>query len=150
MKKLSKLEINQRISPYLTAGRKHESWVINNIELDHSGLVADVEMVETYNSHTDDGKFHLTVFASLEFLSQLMIIWGHERADLDKKTEECWMAESSIKCPSSIRSKNLKVEMHTKKFRIRNDVIYVKADFIICSNNPGDGEFLASLTGFLK
>jgi len=150
MKNLTKSQIEATSSQYLKEGRKHEAWEITSIAIDDYTLIAEVNMTQTYISSTDGNGFHLTVFSSLEILSQLMITWGHDRAKLDSKTGECWMAESSIKSLSSIRSTKLNVTMNVKKFKIRQNVIYVKANFVIDGADPNDGQFTASLTGFLS
>ena len=45
-------------------------------------------MRSAYVSGTDAGGFHLTIFSALEFASQLMIVYGHVWAGLEKKVRD--------------------------------------------------------------
>ncbi len=90
---LSAAEIEKLSSHYLNDGRKQESWKIEQVEISGDLLNATLSMSSTYVSDTDEHGFHLTIFSTLEFLSQLMIIYGHNWAGLDEKTREGWMVE---------------------------------------------------------
>ena len=91
------------LSPYLTQGRREEQWRIDGIEIDGSELRARVCMPSSFVSGTDGAGFHLTIFTALEFASQLMIIYAHVWAGLERKVREGWMVESSIR---SVRARS--------------------------------------------
>lgn len=148
---LTKEQVQAISSDYLNQGRKSESWIINSVSIEGEFLEADISMTETFISDTDRAGFHLTIFSSLEFLSQLMIIYGHHWAGFTAKSKEGWMVESSIKCNGSIRSTSFKVQMDVLKMRRRIDTLYCHADFIITDSTKNDtGSFKASLKGFLS
>ena len=110
--RLSVADIQNLSSHYLNEGRKQESWQIEEIEINGQRLTAKVSMRTTYVSDADAKGFHLTIFTTLEFLSQLMIIHAHVWAGLRKKIREGWMVESSTRCVRATRDpSNIKVEM---------------------------------------
>lgn len=147
---LTEADLSGLLSDYLLNGRAQERWTIKSVEVEDDRLVAEIAMVETYVSDTDEGGFHLTIFSSLEFLSQLMIIYAHIWAGMDEKVREGWMVESSIKCLGSIRSAtNIRVEMDVLKMRKRGPNLYCHANFTI-SDDLSDARFEASLKGFLS
>lgn len=136
-------------SDYLHHGRKLESWQIVKIIIDDNKLYADISMTSTYLSSSDAGGFHLTVFSTLEFLSELMIIYAHQWAGLSKKEREGWMVESNVKLIRAIRDpENIKVEMTIKAIRKRGANLMCIALYKI-SDSKG-GLFEASLKGFLS
>jgi hypothetical protein len=142
-------EILPFASDYLHNGRKLESWQINSIAIEDKHLVADVSMTATYASTTDAGGFHLTVFSTLEFLSELMIIYAHVWAGLNAKVREGWMVESSAKLVRSIRDpEHIKVEMQAKSIRKRGDNLICIADYKV--TDQYGGLFEVSLKGFLS
>jgi len=149
MKNLTKSQIEATSSQYLKEGRKQETWEISSVLIKQSGLVAEIVMTETYVSNTDVGGFHLTTFSSLEFLSQLMIVYAHEWAGLERKVREGWMVDSQIKCAGSIRSTVMEVNMDVHKIKKRGDNLYCHASFVITGTGD-DGQFNASLKGFLS
>lgn len=136
-------------SDYLHNGRKHETWQINHIKIEDQTLLADVAMTATYASNTDPDGFHLTVFSTLEFLSELMIIYAHVWAGLNAKVREGWMVESQAKLIRSIRdSQQIKVEMKAKSIRKRGANIICIADYKVTDQHGG--LFEVSLKGFLS
>jgi hypothetical protein len=146
---LSPEEILPFASDYLHHGRKLESWKINSIHVDDKHLVADVSMTDTYASSTDSAGFHLTVFSTLEFLSELMIIYAHLWAGLAKKEREGWMVESSAKLVRSIRdSSHIKVDMQAKTIRKRGNNLICVADYKV--TDQYGGLFEVTLKGFLS
>lgn len=146
---LTPQQIQLTSSEYLQKGRKHESWIIQQVEILDQQLHAKIEMVETYASNTDQAGFHLTIFSSLEFLSQLMIVYAHEWAGIESKVREGWMVDSSIKCNGSIRSTNIDVIMDVHRMKKRGENLYCHADFKIFSHSD-EGYFTATLKGFLS
>lgn len=105
-------------SPYLAGGRKSESWEIVSIEIVGKRLSAVIRMTSTYLSETDDGQFHLSFITYLEFLSQLLIIYGHVWAGVPKKTREGWVLESSTRNINAIRDpEHIQVEMEVASIR---------------------------------
>ncbi len=112
-KVLSAAEIDRISSEYLRDGRRQDIWDIAAVEVDGNHLKVRIRMRQYYRSPLDAGGFHLTSFATLEFVSQLFIIFGHVRAGLTEKSQEAWMLESSISCRKAIRSpEDIQVEMH--------------------------------------
>ena len=150
-KSLSKEQIAETSSTYLQQGRKLESWEITEVIINDDSLTAVVTMTETSASETDNQGFHLTVFSSLEFLSQLMIVYAHDWAGIDAKVREGWMVESSIKCLGSLRGDEFVVEMDILKMRKRGPNLYCHANFTITETSKPDGDkFVATLKGFLS
>lgn len=142
-------DIGKLSSAYLSEGRKQESWVIEAIEIDGDELLASISMRSTFVSATDAGGFHLTIFSTLEFLSQLMIIYAHAWAGLSEKQREGWMVESSTRSLRAIRDpKNIKVQMRARSIRRRGEHLYCVADYRV--TDSGDGLFEVTLKGFLS
>lgn len=146
---LGPAEIEKLSSHYLNDGRKQESWKIEQVEISDGLLNATLSMSSTYVSDTDEHGFHLTIFSTLEFLSQLMIIYAHNWAGKDEKTREGWMVESHTKTVRAIRNPNaIDVEMKVDKMRKRGENLYCAADF--CVTDDQDGLFEVQLKGFLS
>ncbi|NES01583.1 MAG: hypothetical protein F6K22_01270 [Okeania sp. SIO2F4] len=59
-------------------------------------------MNSTFVSLTDADAFHLTIFSTSEFLSQLAIIYGHIWNWLTEKTFEAWVIESNFSYKNAI------------------------------------------------
>jgi hypothetical protein len=135
-------------SPYLKEGRKQESWEIQSIEIDRRVLRARVKMTSLYVSQTDSG-FHLTIFSTLEFASQLMIIYAHDWAGLRKKLHEAWMVESTTRAVRQIRNPDdIRVEMNVRQMRRLAKRMICIADFRV--TDDADGLFEVTLKGFLS
>lgn len=148
MKTYSSDDVNAISSPYLKEGRKQESWEIQSIEIDQRVLRARIRMTSLYVSETDSG-FHLTIFSTLEFVSQLMIIYMHEWAGLSKKLREAWMVESTIRAVRQIRNPDdIRVEMNVRQRRKHRQHLICIADFRV--TDDADGLFEISLKGFLS
>lgn len=142
-------EIKRLSSTYLTEGRKQESWRIHEIEIQDDRLIARIGMESTFISEQDPGGFHLTVFSTLEFLSQLMIIYAHVWAQLPEKRREGWMVESRTRVLRAIRdADDIRVEMTVSKMRKRGVHLYCVADYRVTDGQGG--LFEASLKGFLS
>jgi len=146
---LTAADISSYLSPYLTEGRKHESWQIDAVEIIGKKLIATVSMRTCFTSATDTKGFHLTIFSSLEFLSQLMIIYVHVWAGLASKTREGWMVESATRSIRAIRNpENIRVVMDVDAMRKRGESIYCAARY--CITDDQNGLFEATLKGFLS
>lgn len=105
-------------SPYLAGGKKDEEWEIVGIEITGKRLSAVVRMASVYLSETDGGQFHLSFITCLEFLSQLLIIYGHVWAGATEKTREGWVLESSTHNVRAIRDpEHIQVEMKVVSIR---------------------------------
>jgi hypothetical protein len=141
-------EIAAFLSPYLAEGRRQEVWRIEEVTIAGRQLDARVSMTQTYVSATDPRGFHLTAFATLEFVSQLVIIYGHVWAGLDKKTREGWLLEASIRTEKAIRDpERIDVSIVTPSVRrVRENVIGV-SDFTV--RDRLGGEFSGRLKSFL-
>lgn len=147
--RLGPCDIEKLSSHYLNEGRKQESWQIDNIQINADVLLAQVSMRSTYISKTDAHGFHLTIFSTLEFLSQLMIIYAHAWAGLRVKVREGWMVESTARCLRAIRNPDaILVEMRVHTMRQRAGHLYCVADFQVTDDN--DGLFKVTLKGFLS
>lgn len=137
------------LSPYLTQGRRDDTWQIDGVQIDGPTLQAQVSMRSTFTSATDAGGFHLTVFTALEFASQLMIIYAHAWAGLERKLREGWMVESSTRSLRAIRSAQaIAVAMQVRSMRRRGEHLYCVADYVV-SDDAG-GRFEITLKGFLS
>ena len=142
-------EFQELLSPYLTEGRAQERWRIADVAIAGDRLLATVEMVSTYVSPTDRGGFHLTIFSSLEFLSQLLIILGHHRIGQERKTREAWMIESTARLVRAIRDPaRIEVEIELATLRRRGENWYCIADCVV--RDGDDGRFEVQLKGFLS
>lgn len=147
--RLSVADIQNLSSHYLNEGRKQESWQIEEIEINDKRLTAEVSMRTTYVSDTDAKGFHLTIFTTLEFLSQLMIIYAHTWAGFPKKIREGWMVESSTRSVRAIRDpSNIKVEMEVVSMRKRGENLYCVAGYRVTDDQGG--LFEVKLKGFLS
>ena len=147
MKKLNADEIKKFTSHYLTVGRKEEHWEIDNVEIEGKCITASISMKTCYVSGTDSGGFHLTIFSALEFVSQLMIIYGHIWARLDEKTQEGWMVDSRIKSSKAIRDPlNIKTSMTISTKKVGKH-LYGTGDFKI--TDKLGGLFEGTIKGFL-
>jgi hypothetical protein len=145
---LKKADYEKLLSPYLQEGRKRESWRIDQVVIDDKRLTAMVSMRSTYVSGTDRHGFHLTIFSTLEFLSQLMIIFTHTWAGLAAKTREAWMLESTTRSRRAIRDPEaIRVEMNVRSIRRRGENIYCVADFQV--TDKLGGLFEVELKGFV-
>lgn len=147
MQKLDADELKKYTSNYLTVGRKEEHWEIDNVEIEGKCISASISMKTCYVSGTDAGGFHLTIFSALEFVSQLMIIYAHIWADLDEKTQEGWMVNSSIKSSKAIRDPlNMKTSMTINMKKVGKH-LYGIGDFKI--TDKFGGLFEGRIKGFL-
>jgi hypothetical protein len=141
-------DVNAISSHYLKEGRKQESWEIQSIEIDRRMLRARVKMTSLYISGTDSG-FHLTIFSTLEFVSQLMIIYAHDWAGLPEKLREGWMVESTARAVRQIRNpEDIRVEMNVRQMRRHGEHLICIADFRV--TDDANGLFEISLKGFLS
>ncbi len=148
-RELTSQQITPLLSPYLTGGRKQESWFIDSVVIEGNRLSAKVVMTSIYTSATDTKGFHLTIFSTLEFLSQLMIVFAHEWAGLKAKIREGWMVESSTRSVRAIRNPDeINVDMHVQKIYKRGVNLYCVADFRV-TDDVG-GLFEISLKGFMS
>lgn len=145
---LSPAEIERVSSEYLRSGRRQDIWEIVSVEVEDQTLKAQVSMRQYYRSPNDAGGFHLTSFATLEFLSQLFIIYGHVLAGLTEKSQEAWMMESSITCRKAIRSADdIRVEMEFKTLKKIGGRMLGKANARVWDEQGG--EFTAQLKALL-
>ncbi|MFZ2727720.1 MAG: hypothetical protein WAX77_15820 [Methylococcaceae bacterium] len=148
-KTLSHEEITQLSSVYLNEGRKQENWEIVAITIKGKQLTARLKMSSYYTSATDEAGFHLTIFSTLEFLSQLTIIYAHVWAGYNKKTREGWMVESQIVSKYAIRNPEaIFVNMEVASIKKRGENILAITQSKITDNQGG--LFEARLKGFLS
>ena len=147
-KQLSEDEIKRLSSHYLNEGRKQEAWQVDRISVKDDRLDADISMKSLYLSDTDGGGFHLTIFSTLEFLSELVIIYIHVWAGLEDKTQEGWMVECKARNVKAIRNPDaIKVEMHVESIRRRGKTVRIVTDCRITDDQGG--LFEVWLKGFL-
>ena len=146
---LSDSEVERLSSPYLSEGRKQESWRIKSVHIQGEKLSAIVAMRSTYVSSSDAHGFHLTIFSALEFLSQLMIMYAHVWDGLAEKTREGWMVESRTRSVRAIRdAENIQVEMTVGTIRKRGENLFCVADYRVTDDQ--NGLFEVHLEGFLS
>jgi len=142
-------QIRHFYSDYLINGRRQESWLIEYVEIEDLTLKSSIRMSDIYLSGTDENKFHLTIFSALEFLSQLMIIYGHVWAGLSSKSQEGWMVDSEIRALKAIRNPHaIQVEMKMSKTRKRGKTLMCMSEYVL--TDDGGGRFEGRLTGFLS
>lgn len=135
-------------SVYLNEGRKQKAWEILHVDIVGMQLDADIRMRSRYISETDPDGFHLTIFSTLEFLSQLAIIYGHVWADEKKKTREAWMVGCTIKSRRIIRDpENIHVSMNVRSMKKLKDNYLMMAD---CRVYDECGLFEVTLKGFVS
>lgn len=145
---LTPAEIERISSEYLREGRRQDIWEIVSVEVRENALTAQVRMQQYYQSPNDAGGFHLTSFATLEFLSQLFIIYGHVLGGLTEKSQEAWMMESSISCRKAIRSADdIRVEMEFRTLKKIGDRMLGNASARVWDEQGG--EFTAKLKALL-
>lgn len=145
---LSQEDISRLSSEYLNEGRKLEDWEITYVEIEEKTLTARVRMRSHFISPTDSSGFHLTIFSTLEFLSQLTIIYGHVWAGLIDKTMEGWMIECSISSKRPIRDpENIEVRMEVSSIKKLGDNILAITNSQVTDSG---GLFEARLKGFLS
>jgi hypothetical protein len=148
-RKLAPAEIADISSTYLVEGRKKESWELTDIEVEDAMVRARVRMTSTYASPTDAGRFHLTIFSALEFLSQLMIIYMHVWNGYTRKTLEGWMIESQVTSRRAIRDPDdIRVEMEIKSIRNVRGSTLLRTFCRV--TDGGGGLFEAKLKGLLS
>jgi hypothetical protein len=145
---LSTEEINKLSSVYLNEGIKQEGWEITHVEIEGNILTARIRMKSQYVSPTDTSGFHLTIFSTLEFLSQLTIIYAHVWAGLTEKTREGWMIECSVTSGQTIRDpNNIEVNMEVISIKkVGENILAVTKSRVFDST----GQFEARLKGFLS
>lgn len=147
--RLGPTEIAAFVSPYLTEGRRQDAWRIEEVTIAGDRLEARVTMTSTYVSGTDPRGFHLTAFSALEFVSQLVIIYGHVWAGFDKKTREGWLLEASIRTAEAIRERDgLRVTVLTKAIRKVRDNLIGTFEFTVADGLGG--LFSGRLKAFLS
>ena len=146
--RLGPAEIAAFASPYLTEGRRQESWRIDDVVIEGERLEARVAMTSTYVSATDARGFHLTAFSALEFVSQLVIIYGHVWAGLGRKSREGWLLEASIRTAEAIRDpERIDVTIDTKSIRRVRDNLIGTFEFTVADRLGG--VFSGRLKAFL-
>lgn len=145
---LSQEEIARLSSVYLNEGRKQDAWELSHIEIEDKILTARIKMRSHYISPTDPNGFHLTIFSTLEFLSQLTIIYAHVWAGYTEKTREGWMIASSISSKQTIRDpENIQVRMEVASIKkVGENILAVTSSRVFDSS----GLFEARLKGFLS
>lgn len=149
VKRLLPSDLAPIASPYLQEGRKQESWAIEWVEIMGDQLTAKVVMTSHYRSATDAAGFHLGIFSTLEFLSQLMIVYAHDWAGLVSKVREGWMVESHTRSVRVVRNPDdIRVHMQVRRMRRRGEHLYCVADFQVTDDT--DGLFEVRLKGFLS
>jgi hypothetical protein len=146
-KRLPAETIDAISSAYLREGRRQEAWALQWVEIEGDRLYASVAMTSVYAPSRED--FHLTIFATLEFTSQLMIVYAHDWAGLDRKLREGWMVESRTRTVRAVRrADEILVEMHARRMRKRGVHLYCEADYVV--TDAADGRFEVTLKGFLS
>jgi hypothetical protein len=148
-RKLTRTEIDNLSSPYLKEGKRMDLWEITDVIIDDKALVAHIRMRSHYTSSTDKGGFHLTILSTLEFLSQLMLIFVQSWGGYTEKIKEGWMLESSLSCKRAIRdSEKIEVRMNLVSVKkVKGSILAVTKSKVSDSNN---GLFEATLKALLQ
>ncbi len=142
-------QIKKLSSHYLNEGRKQESWRIGEIEIRDRQQSTTVSMQSIFTSGTDIKGFHLTIFSTLEFLSELMIVYAHAWAGLEEKTKEGWMLESTTKSVRAIRNTDqIHVNMKIASIKKLGENMMCLADYRVTDDQGG--LFEVRLKGFLS
>lgn len=148
-KTLSPESVQNISSEYLRTGRKQDSWEITAIEIDDKFIHAKIRMNSYYQSPTDENRFHLTIYSTLEFLSQLWIIYIHDWAGLEEKNREVWMVDCQIFCKRALRDPdNIQVSMEFVQIKNVGQKIYAKTKSRVY--DKADGLFKVDMKGFLS
>jgi hypothetical protein len=148
-KTLGLAEIKDLSSVYLDEGIKQESWQITSIEINGPVLQAKIRMTSTNISPTDAAGFHLTIFSTMEFLSQLANIYFHVWAGYQKKTREVWMRECSISCKQPIRdADNILARLEVKSLKQVGEQALGLIQYDV--SDPAGGCFQGRLKGVLS
>lgn len=135
---LSPLDWEPLASSYLSVGRKSEEWLIDSITLSTPSLMeATVSMKNIFVSDKNE-QFHLPVYAAMEFVSQLQIIYMHLWSGYKKKTQEVWMLESRFKADSPVLDKDaIQVEMSVEKIKSLQNKVYCIARHRVYDSQGG-------------
>ena len=116
--------------------KEREKWKIDQLNIEKNELQALVSIENL--PIIDQDYFHLSFFTAIEFASQLQIIFMHQHARLNKKTEEVWMLESSFISKNKItKTQNLSVNMHAAKIKIIRNFFYCWATHHISDDVGG-------------
>lgn len=141
-------QVKKISSPYLSEGRKEDKWEIVQVSILNETLLAHIRMLSYYKSSTDTLGFHLTTFSTMEFVSQLFVVYGHVLAGLEEKVQEAWMMNCNINCLKAIRDPdNIQVEMQFRTLRKIKNRMLGHASARIWDEQGG--EFTASLKALL-
>lgn len=145
---LGREEITKISSVYLNEGRSQDKWEILHVEIEDGTLDARLKMQSYYVSQTDPGGFHLPMYPSLEFVSQLMIIYAHVWAGFPEKNKEAWMLETSFTGKRPIRDpENIQVHMKVSLIKkIKGNVLMVAESKVF----DKEGLFEIRIKGFLS
>lgn len=148
-KTLNEDEISRLSSDYLDHGVKKEAWKITQVNIDGPVLTARIKMTATCASATDEAGFHLTIFSTMEFLSQLANIYFHTWAGYEEKSREVWMRESSISCKQAIRdADNIMARLEVKSLKKVGDQALGLIQYEV--SDSGGGRFEGRLKGVLS
>lgn len=144
---MTRTEIAKLASPYLKEEKRHDVWEIADIVIEDKTLIAHIRMRSHYTSPSDKSGFHLTILSTLEFLSQLMLIFVQVWGGYTEKTKEGWMLESSISCKRAIRDpENIEVCMNLASIKkVKGSIIAVTKSKVSDKN----GRFEATLKALL-
>lgn len=136
-------------SEFLERGTKQDAWALESVTVAGRHVTAFARMTSTYSSPTDPGGFHLSIFATLEMLSQISNVYLHLLAGYDRKTREVWMDECSIKCHAPIRdSEGITLEIEYDLLPFGEDGIGGRGQARV--TGPSGGLFEVKLRGVLS
>lgn len=128
-------------SVYLSEGRKSEKWSIDSISISEESLLSSISMTSVFSPNNEQSKFHLPVYAAMEFVSQLQIIFMHHHIGLTQKTREVWMLESRFKAHKPILDRaDIQVEMHLEKIKQTTSSVYCVAKHKVKDSQGGHFE----------
>ena len=147
--KLDKKQISDLSSPYIDKGVKKDCWEILDVEISGGSLKARLKMTSFFISPSDPKGFHLTIFATQEFLAQLANIQLNVSAGYAIKSRETWMRECTITSRSVIRNPDsIMVDMECVSAKRTGDVLI---GILKCRvYDDQGGLFTARLKGYLR
>lgn len=136
-------------SEYIDRGVKQDAWEIRRLTIDGRWLRARLAMTRHFVSPSDAGGFHLTIFATQEFLAQLANIYLHVAAGCRVKRYETWMRECAITSRRVIRDADqIEAELHFHGLRWVGNALVTAANARV--SDPQGGLFTARMKGLLR
>ncbi len=141
-------QLGRLSSPYIPNGIRQDVWSIDSVNIRNDLVQAKVSLGSIYQSPTDGGGAHLTMFATNEIVAQLMVIYMHVQAGFEQKCREVWAAELHGRYVAPIRElAGIDFVMQCARTRSVGNKRYCKASFTISAKCGG--RFEVDVTGVM-